>query len=269
MKTLVITTEKGGVGKTALSVQLAFYLALRLKKRVLFLDLDVQNNASRNLSKQGSAAVASFTSHDVLTGKPITLPTEPFVLVPEGDRLTLELESQGREAHTKFTNNLAEFLEAVDRDFDVCLMDTGPRADICHNAALMTAGYFLAPIVLSQHALDGVMDILYGTPWGYESIQQSVNPSLKLLGVLPVMVEAKPVQQKVFQFMEKHEAFTGILLRLDDRSVAKVPRMQALEEAQNLSQFVGDLGKTSGRDAWRQLKPVFDTILHAMEISHD
>jgi chromosome partitioning protein len=266
MKKLVITTEKGGVGKTTLSVQLAFYLALKLNRRVLVLDLDVQNNASHNLIKHGAAAKADCTTYDLLVGKGVSLPAARFVLVPEGHRRTLELESRGTEAHGEYADNLASFFETVEETFDVCIMDTAPRADICHNATLITADYFLAPLVMSQYALDGVMDILYSTPWGYETIQARLNRRLQLIGILPVMVEAKPVQQRVFQFIENHEAFTGLLLRLDDGSVAKVPRMQAIDEAQNVSAFVPDLGKTSARDAWRQLKPVFDAILREMNL---
>ena len=266
MKKLVITTEKGGVGKTALTVQLAFYLALRLRKRVLVLDLDVQNNTSLTIKTQGSAQVASFTTYDVLTSVVETVPNAQFLLVPEGNRETLDLESRGADAHTAMMGNLLTFLEAADGKFDVCLMDTGPRADICHNVALMTADFFVAPLILSQHAIEGVADILYSKPWGYEFIRDNVNDKLELIGILPVMVEAKPVQQSVLQVVEAHPHISPFLLKLADQSVAKIPRLQAVEEAQNTGAFIADMKKTSARDAWKQIQPVFDAIISKLQL---
>jgi chromosome partitioning protein len=265
MKTLVITTEKGGVGKTALTVQLAFYLALKLGKRVLVLDLDVQNNASSTIKAQGQAKIAEYTTYDVLNRAVGALPNAAFVLVPEGARETLGLESRAPE-HGTFANRLVTFLDEADTHFDVCLMDTGPRADICHNVALMTADYFLAPLVLSQHAIQGVGDILYSTPWGFETIRERINHELKLIGILPVMVEAKPVQRAILQIVESHPNISPFLLKLGDGSVARIPRLQAMEEAQNLGAFVADLEKTSARDAWRQIKPTFDAIVRELHL---
>jgi chromosome partitioning protein len=146
------------------------------------------------------------------------------------------------------------------------VIDTGPRADICHNVALMTADFFLAPLVLSQHAIQGVGDILYSKPWGYEHLREHINHELKLIGILPVMVEAKPVQRAILQIVESHPHISPFLLKLADGTVARIPRLQAIEEAQNLGQFVGNLDKTSGRDAWRQIKPAFEAILREMNL---
>ena len=155
MKKLVITAEKGGVGKTTVSVQMAFYLALRLKKRVLFLDLDSQNNASKTISTQGVATIAPFNTFDIFTRDIEALPPSPFVLVPEGDRGTTTLEGRPSE-HNEFVTRLLDFLDAVDEHFDVCIMDTGPRADFPHFVALIVADYFVAPLMLTQYALDGI-----------------------------------------------------------------------------------------------------------------
>lgn len=268
MKKLVITTEKGGVGKTADNVQLAFYL-WKQGKRVMVLDLDVQNNASYTITKHGAAAVAQFTTYDVLT-KSLSngqIPQVPFLLVPEGQRETLTLEARAAD-HQSFANNLVSFLDAADPHFDFCIMDTGPRAEICHNLALITADYFLAPLVLSQHAIDGVADILYSTPWGYENIRDNLNKELKLIGILPAMVDAKPVQTSILEFLKTHPNVGPFLLRFDDKdnTVAKIPRLQAMEEAQNIGAFLGDMTKTSAREAWRQIKPVFDLIIHKMQM---
>jgi chromosome partitioning protein len=265
MKKLVITAEKGGVGKTTVSVQLAFYVALRLKKRVLVLDFDAQNNASKTISAQGVATIAPFNTFDIFTRDVEALTPSPFVLVPEGERGTTTLESRASE-HNDFATRLLDFLDAVDEQFDVCIIDTGPRADFPHYVALIVADYFVAPLMLTQYALDGIADVLYSEPYGYENIKANLNPKLTLIGILPVMVEAKRVQKSVLDFVSTSEKTEPFLLRLPNKSVARIPRLQAIEEAVNLSMFVGDLKTSMGREAMSQIKPVFDAILRAMDV---
>ena len=267
MKTLVITTEKGGVGKTTLSVQLAFYLALRLSRRVLVLDLDVQNNASRTITMNGKAATASFSTYDIFTAAVTPLPQSTFVLVPEGDRQTLTLEGKSEDEQGQCSDRLFEFLRAVENDFDVCIMDTGPRPDFPHYIAMMHAQYFLTPLQLSQHALDGVGEVLYSAPYGYQAIKKHVNPALQFLGILPVLFEAKRVQKGMLAFVEQDAKTSPLLLRHEDNTVARIPRVQAMEEAQNNGIFIGDMRSSPGREAWTQVKPVFDLILRSMAVS--
>ena len=84
MKILVLANQKGGVGKSAVGCQLAYYLAL-LGQRILFLDMDHQKNSSKALKLSARAMVASFTTSQLLNGQSGVLPDADFVLVQGED----------------------------------------------------------------------------------------------------------------------------------------------------------------------------------------
>jgi chromosome partitioning protein len=264
MKKLVITAEKGGVGKTALNCQLALYLALKLKKRVLFLDFDLQNNATSTLTTQGAVSVADYSVHDLLTRPVGKLPVTSFVLVPEGDRKTLGLFDQGNQ--DTFLSNLVTFFDQVDTQFDICIMDTPPTPVITHNLPLVTGDYLLAPLTLSQESIDGIEAILFSKPWGFKNIKANFNRDLEFLGILAVMVQARPDQAALIAFLEHEESIKNVLFKLDDGTTAQVPSLAAVRIAQGQGYFLGDLKTTSARDAWRRIKPTFDTIVSRLAL---
>ena len=156
MKTFVLANQKGGVGKTAIATLLAYCLAER-DQRVLAIDLDHQGNFSLPLRLSGRAVLAPFTADMLMTGAVANLPQLPchaLVLVPS-DRALLGLERQP-QLHTPFARSFRAFIESVDAQFDVCVIDTNPNPDICLIAALASADFVLSPIQLNQEAMDGV-----------------------------------------------------------------------------------------------------------------
>ena len=99
MKTLVLANQKGGVGKSAVAVQFAYYLADVLKKRVLVIDFDHQRNTSKAIRTGGLATVSAITSSRLLTSKTDAASIEhaDFVLVP-GDAELIKMEKQDRKS---------------------------------------------------------------------------------------------------------------------------------------------------------------------------
>jgi chromosome partitioning protein len=264
MKTLVITSEKGGVGKTAVTTQLALYVATRLKMRVLVLDFDSQNNATNALTRGGEAALAPFTGYDVFLGNAGAVPDSPFVLIPEGNRKTLNLESQP-EHHGAYANNVVDFLDSAAPKFDLCLIDTNPSPDIRKTIALVVANYLLVPIALTQESIEGVKALLYSEPYGYEHIKRTYNAGLELIGIMPVMVETTPIQRRLLQDLTENEGTKSLLL--NDKGVPLgVLKRQAIQEAQELGAFIGDLDKSSTREAWRGLKFTFDAVVRELKL---
>lgn len=127
MKTLVLANQKGGVGKSAVGTQLAYYLVQRAL-RVLFIDLDHQKNSTKPIMKSGRATAASFTASQLLAGEGKTVPDANFVIV-QGDDTLSSLERQP-DKHNAIVNSLKAFLESVADKFDVCIIDTNPNPDI-------------------------------------------------------------------------------------------------------------------------------------------
>lgn len=258
MKTLVLANRKGGVGKSAIGCQFAYYLIL-LGYRVLFIDFDHQKNSTKSIIKSGKAVAANFTATQLLAGEATPLPDGRFVLVQGDD--TLSNTERQHEKHNNFVNALKIFLEDVAGQFDFCVMDTNPNPDIRYVAALVTSDFVLSPIQLNQEAIDGIGALLNHPRYGLRKIKATLNPGLDLIGVLPNMVEPTPFQRSNFQQLA--ESFSQLLIGLDGskQRFAFIPKRSVIAEAQADGSFLAEVKKTAGRDAWREIKPSFDIIL--------
>jgi chromosome partitioning protein len=268
MKTLVLANHKGGVGKSAVATLLAHYFALR-KLRVLAIDLDHQGNFSKPLQMSQRATVASVGSHAVMTTAVSSLPAAALVLVPS-ERDLIGLERQPA-MHTPFARNLRMFLTAMDRQFDVCVIDTNPNPDIRLIAALASTDFVLSPIQLTQEALDGLSALLNHDRVGLRKIKAVLNPKLRLIGLLPTMVEATPFQKANFVHVLQH--YRSLMIPLSDRvgDIASLPKRTVIAEAQAAGELLWELKKTAARDAWKEIEPSLARIadiVTAAEISH-
>jgi chromosome partitioning protein len=265
MKTLVLANQKGGTGKSAVATQLALYLQ-RLSRKVVIVDLDHQQNTSAPLRLNPQVTVAPWSATTIFeSAPPPALPAAPIVLVPGDDRLsTLERRP---DDHNAFASRFRAALKAWNAT-DVCIVDTNPNPDIRYAAALISADYVLAPIQLNQEAIAGIAGLLGHRRYGIGQIQATLNPRLKFLGILPNMVEATPFQQNNLRDLVTQ--FGGRLLSRDEGGIRRFGRIQKrsiIAEAQAAGMFVADMGKTSARETWRELKPVFDMILAGMDMA--
>jgi chromosome partitioning protein len=278
MKTLVLTNQKGGVGKSLVATQLAFYFAEN-GQRVLVVDLDHQGNCSDTLRRSGRVAVAGFGAGQLLLGKATPLPTEPFVVVP-ADADLHDLESRPDE-HNMFVTRLRRYLLSARTDFDVCIIDTNPNPDIRYVAALVVARYVLIPIDLNLEAVSGLAAMFTHPKHGLLRITSLFNEQMEVLGVVPNMVEATVFQRaSLLQLVGRH---ANLLLPLPGptTSYALIPLRTALAEAQaagvpvwrlrqepraagaDSSVEIGPV-RSSARDTWRQIRPVFEEVARRM-----
>jgi chromosome partitioning protein len=272
MKTLVLANQKGGVGKSAVATLLAHYLAQH-GQRVLAIDLDHQGNFSKPLRLSGRAVSAPVTADLLLTTAVTTMPHAQLVLVPS-DRALLGLERQPT-LHTPFARNLRAFLLAVDRHFDVCIVDTNPNPDIRVIAALASADFVLSPIQLNQEAMDGVSGLLNHERVGVRKIKAVLNPKLQLIGLLPTLVEPTPFQKA--NFVQIIEQYRSLLIPVGARpgEFAYVPRRSAIAEAQAHGDVLWEMKRTAARDAYKEIEPsltrlaaTLTSTLTAQELSH-
>lgn len=262
MKNIVFANAKGGVGKSALATQFSYYLNQHRQLRVLVIDLDHQRNSTKALKTGGIATVSSLTSGALLLRGAQDIESADFVLVGGDDHL-LRLERKETE-HNTYANNLASFLKRVGDRFDICVIDTNPNPDIRLVAALALSDFALAPIELNQEAIDGIGDLLNHERVGIRKIEQKINPKLKFLGILPNKVEPTPFQRDNFRALSLGY---GKMLVPMEGGFAAIKKSTAIAEAQAAGVPVWKLGKTSGRDAWREMKPVFDSIAAQMEVA--
>jgi len=285
MKTLVFANQKGGVGKSAIASQLAFYMHCVLKLRVIVIDADHQGNTTRPLTQSGKLTVSATNAATLFRARISQIEDAPFVLIPSSvDLMDLERDSQN---HNNFANNLNAFMGSIQDKFDVCLIDTNPNPDIRLIAAFAVGTHVLSPIELNQEAIDGINLLLKHKRVGIEKMQKTVNKDLVFLGILPNKVESTPFHK--FNFIQLAESGYGqYLVRPDPnktefayinlRSVVAEAQadgcpiwevkqkgkdgLPARDAAGNLTGAI----KTAGRDTWREIKPYFQLIVSKMNI---
>ena len=269
IKTLVLANQKGGVGKSAVATLLSHYFAQK-GHRVLAIDLDHQANFSNALQLSQRVALVSVTADVLLSGGITAVPQQSFVLAASGRGL-LGLERQPT-LHTPFARNFRAFLSNMDQRFDVCVIDTNPNPDIRLIAALASTDHVLSPIQLKQEAMDGVSALLDHERVGLRKIKAVLNPKLRLIGLLPSMVEATPFEKvNLIQVVRKYQS---LLIPLSERpgDIASIPRRSAIGEAQAQGAVLWEMKKTAARDAWREIEPSLARIAEivaAKEAAHD
>ncbi len=184
-KVIAVANQKGGVGKTTTTVNLAASLA-HSKKRVLMIDLDPQGNATMGLGVDKNQLVFSIT--DVLLGdclvKDAILKTESLVdVLPGNDSLTIAeitlLEKEHKEG----------FLKAAlqDLDYDFILIDCPPSLNMLTVNALVAADSVLVPMQCEYYALEGLAGLINTI----NQVQEQVNPHLEIEGVLRTMYDGR------------------------------------------------------------------------------
>lgn len=257
MQALVFANQKGGVGKSALLCQFAHHLKEQ-GRRVFVIDLDHQANSTKALSQHPDTTISPFSATDVLEGRAIAPPNGRLGLIPADTGLS-SLE-RIPDHHNAFVTSLRAFLAVCQNAYDVCLIDTNPNPDIRYAAAMISADKVLAPIQLNQEAIDGIGGMFGHPRYGLVKIKATLNPNLTFMGILPNLVEPTPFQRTNFETLVR--SYPQYLLKLQDAPLqfAFVQKRSAIAEAQAGGQFVADLRKTAARDAWKEIKPVFDII---------
>ncbi len=185
---IAIANQKGGVGKTTTTVNLAASLA-DLGRKVLVLDMDPQGNAGSGFGINGNDTARG--AYEVLTGEcsvaEAIVPTgvSGVDLLPSGQRLIgAEVELVGEsERELILRRALAERREA----YDYLLADCPPSLGLLTVNTLTAADAVLIPIQTEYYALEGLTQLLNAI----RLIQQSLNPPLEIEGILLTMYDSR------------------------------------------------------------------------------
>lgn len=270
MKILTIANQKGGVGKSALTCQLAHYLTAQ-KYSVLVIDFDHQCHTSKALKLHNNTYVG-FNSFELLCNSDLSgsistflskviraeiiLPL-PFIgLIPGSQNLNM-LERIPNE-HNNYIENIKIFCEQVKGCFDICLIDTNPNQDIRYISALSISDYVLSPIQMNQESIDGLIDFFNHRYYGFNNIKDKINSELSFLGVLPSMVQSTLLQKE--NFIEVKKELSKYLIKTKSREVAYIPFSSAIAEAQQKGIYVADIKKSAARKAFKITKAAFAAI---------
>ena len=176
-----VTNQKGGVGKTTTSINLAAALAQR-GLRTLLVDLDPQGNATLSFIEP---ELVERSVYDLLvdpqvtaTGCIVATPTEHLDVL--GAKISLakaEAKLIGEfDSHFRLKDKLQEVRDV----YDYIVIDTPPTLGILTVNALVASTHLLVPIQSSYYALEGTDDLLDT----YEKIRARPNPDLQFMGVV-------------------------------------------------------------------------------------
>jgi len=178
---LAVTNQKGGVGKTTTSINLAAALALKGYRTLLidldpqghstlsFLDLDTVDRSIYDVLVEGEVGIA-----DIIRGtadKHLDIVPARISLAKLEGKLLGEFDGHYR---------LRDAVAPVVSDYEFMVIDTPPTLGLLTVSALVLATHLLVPIQSSYLSLEGTDDLLETV----DRIRQYVNPKLELLGVL-------------------------------------------------------------------------------------
>ena len=203
-KVIAVANQKGGVGKTTTTVNLAACLAV-LGQRVLLLDLDPQANATSGLGlekTEGDSAYRALLGEEPLTPRIKPTAYERLLVVPsELDMCGADVELARMDNHlTRLTTALAPLRSS--RAHDLILIDCPPSLGILTLNAFSAADYLLVPLQCEYYALEGISMITRLLNQIHES---GTNPSLQLLGVVMTMFDGRTrLSQQVVGEVREH-----------------------------------------------------------------
>jgi len=186
-KVVAITNQKGGVGKTTTSINLAASLA-KTRRRVLLIDMDPQGNATMGSGVDKQAL--RVTTYEVLIGQAPLDTTRVAVeggydLVPANGQLSgAEIELIDLERREK---RLQEAIESVRAQYDFILIDCPPALNLLTINALVAAQSVMIPMQCEYYALEGLTALLNTI----RKIRESLNPALEIEGLLRTMYDPR------------------------------------------------------------------------------
>jgi chromosome partitioning protein len=214
---VAIANQKGGVGKTTTTINLAASLAVE-EKKVLVIDLDPQSNTSSGLGL--TAGLPPSSSYEFLSGKKTMAEVLKKTALPFLDAIPCSVAMAGFEPEVagadpnERSNILKERLTQPESSrYDYIILDCPPSLGFITLNALVAANSVLIPVQCEFFALEGLGQLVKTM----ERVRQRWNPGLKIEGILPTMYDKRnKLSTSVLEELKKHfpdEVFSCVIPR--------------------------------------------------------
>jgi len=201
-KIFCVANQKGGVGKTTTTVNLAAGLA-KIGQRVLVVDLDPQGNATMGSGIDKRSLTS--TVYDVLIESTSVAEARQRAEASGYDVLGANRELAGAEVELveleRREQRLKSALALVDKDYDFILIDCPPSLSMLTLNGLCSAHGVVVPMQCEYFALEGLTDLVNTI----KQIHANLNADLQIIGLLRVMFDPRiTLQQQVSEQLKAH-----------------------------------------------------------------
>ncbi|GJL56670.1 MAG: chromosome partitioning protein ParA [Nitrospirales bacterium] len=211
-KIIAVANQKGGVGKTTTTINVAASIALQ-QHSVLIVDLDPQANATSGMGIQSPKATVydCLMARDYIDGSIIKTEVPGLDMMPSGaDLVGAEVELSNIAEREGILKNI---VTTVKNDYQFIIFDCPPALGLLTINALVAASSVLIPVQCEYYAMEGLGRLLGNV----DRIKESINPNLELEGIVLTMYDSRinlsrQVESEIREYF-KEKVYTTMIPR--------------------------------------------------------